>query len=286
MKAGFIFIIIKDPKRKSLVRIFFEFTWFILTNRDLANQYFSKYLYHKGIKNYRDYMLTRKNQTKCWNLNNDNYVSILDNKYLFEVFFSERNIRVVKSYAYNINSLFFINNEVKQINSPEAFSLFIKDLICLEKKNAIFIKKKEGSSGGEFIFKVYLEDCETDKINTIYNIVIQAGYIFQNVIEQHELMNRLNPHSVNSIRFNTFTNIKGQTKVMSSHIRLGLNKSFVDNVSSGGMLVGINTSTGRLFEEAYTDLRMEVANHLPIILKPAWYFKISRYLFMKRQRNW
>lgn len=243
-----------DPRRKNIFKIFFEYIWFLLTDPVVSKMYFSKYLYHKGVKNYNDYLLTWNIQSRCWKLNDRDYISLLDNKYLFEIFFSKTNINFVKSYAYNINSLFFINGEVIQINTFSQFLDFIQNLFLIESAKSIFIKKKEGSSGGKNIFKVTYTDIieNTQKLEKIFNEIIKSGFLFQKEIIQHKLLNNINPYSINSIRIDTFTNKNNVPQVMSAFIRLGVNQSIVDNVSSGGIYVGINVENGRLYAEGFS----------------------------------
>lgn len=256
MKISFIKIILNDPKRKNIIRIFFEFSRFFFTNRTIANQYFSKFLYHKGVKNFSDYVLTRKRQSLCWNLNsNIDYVSIFENKQVFEFFFNSKNIDVIPSFAYNINSLFFYGNKITQINSLEDFSDCLRRIFIENSIEALFIKKKEGSSGGKNIFKLFYHELEsnTQKLNFIFKEVLKSGYLFQKVLVQHDKLNSLNPCSINSIRINTFTNKMNSTRVLFAIMRLGINRSIVDNVSSGGIIVGINIEEGKLLTEAITD---------------------------------
>ena len=253
---NFFKVVLKDPLRKNLFLIFYEYSKFIFTNKIVADQYFKKYMYRKGMNNFYDYLITEKLLYKCWRLNSPVYTSILDDKYLFELFFLHNNIRVVKSYAYNINSLFFIHNEFIQINSVDDFTDFLSLLLKESSiNNSIIIKKKEDSLGGSNIFKIFLDDLDsnTAKIENLYNNVINSSYLFQDVVVQHKQINELNPYCINTIRIDTYTNKQKISKIISSIIRIGVNKSIVDNISKGGVFIGINSSTGKLLSDAYSD---------------------------------
>ena len=76
------------------------------------------------------------------------------------------------------------------------------------------------------------------------NVVIQEG------IKQHEILSRLNPESVNTIRIITHLTNKGDVKMRSAILRMGRKNSIVDNASSGGVTVGIMPD-GRLKPEGY-----------------------------------
>jgi len=254
--VDFFTIILRDPYRKSVPKIMAEYSRFLLTNPNVAEQYFSKFLYRKGISNFEDYVMTHKLRDKSWTLNNPDYNSIMDNKYLFEVFLKKHNVKVTNSFAYNINSLFFIENELEQINTKEEFLEFIRNIALKSRKSKnIFIKKNTGSGGGKNIFKVSHESLSNDsgELDRIFKIVRSADFVFQEEVIQHDELNRLNPYCVNTLRIETFTNKANESKIMSGIIRLGFNKSFIDNVSKGGAYVGINFSTGKLRDRAVSD---------------------------------
>ena len=253
---NFFTVVLKDPRRKSLLTIAFEYLKFQVVNRTIAEQYFEKFFYRKGAHDFNDYLLTESMLHKCWNLNNANYISVLDNKYLFEQFFTHYHLKVVKSHAYNINSVFLANGAVIQVNSKEEFTDF---LMNLQKDSpgscGIFIKKKEGSCGGKGIFKLSPAEINVNnpQLEVVFHNVIRSSYIFQEEVIQHEGISALNPYCLNTIRIDTFTNKQNISKILSSFIRLGVNRSYVDNVSSGGVFVGINLKDGTLCAEAYSD---------------------------------
>lgn len=66
-------------------------------------------------------------------------------------------------------------------------------------------------------------------------------------------MDKLNPTSLNTIRIDTYTNDKKIPRIMSSLVRIGAGNSIVDNISSGGMFVGIDITNGKLFAESFSD---------------------------------
>ncbi|MHC1775971.1 MAG: sugar-transfer associated ATP-grasp domain-containing protein [Lentimicrobium sp.] len=252
----FFELILKDPKRKNGFRILYEYGKFIITKPDIAEQYFGKFLYRKGVKNFDHYLITQKMMSKCWDLNNACYYSLMGNKHLFEVFFGKRNINVGKGLAHNLNTLFFQDNDFIQINTPDEFLNFLNTItLKTTTSKSIFIKTIVDSGGGKNIFKVTYEELLADKakLDLIYKHVIKSGYLFQEEIVQHPDLSKINPYCLNTLRIDTFTNKQLVTKVVSCHLKVGTNKSHVDNVSSGGAYVGINLNNGTLFSEAFSD---------------------------------
>jgi glutathione synthase/RimK-type ligase-like ATP-grasp enzyme len=248
--------VLTDADRKKNSQIFFEYFKSLLTNHIVAEQYFYKFLYHKDVININDYIVTREIQKKSWVLNDPDYISILDNKLLFELYYSDCKLPVVKSIAHNTNRLFFRDNQLILVNSFKEFTGFLSDLLKdVSGAEGLFIKKKEGSAGGRNIYKITKDEIiyEHDKLIEIYNHIIKSSYLIQDIIVQHEEMNRLNSCCVNTIRFDTFTNKQNQSQLFSCFLRIGLKKSCVDNVSSGGAYIGVDINTGILSTDALTD---------------------------------
>lgn len=112
----------------------------------------------------------------------------------------------------------------------------LKDAVKLCKEaQGVIIKPSVNSDGGKGIvfwreggdvdIEDLLKDCK--------NVVVQC------LIEQHPTLAAIHPDSVNSIRIMTLTE-GNQVKDLSSILRMGVGKSQVDNVSSGGVAVGID----------------------------------------------
>ena len=252
----FFTIILADPYRKSISLILWEYGRFIFTKPDVAEQYFSKFMYRKGVTNFDDYAMTHKLRDKCWTLNDPDYHSIVDNRYLFELFCKKHNIPVTTTFARNENSLFFIDNDFIQINTPGHFLEFIKDVCSRSTKSeSIFIKKEAGTGGGKFIYKVSYDQLkeDPDQLNEIFKDVRASSFVFQEEVKQHEAINRINPFCVNTMRIESFTNKDNVSRIMSGILRLGFNESYLDNVSKGGAYVGIDFEKGVLRREAVSD---------------------------------
>lgn len=61
-----------------------------------------------------------------------------------------------------------------------------------------------------------------------------VNYVIQPCLKQHENLSKVYPHSVNSIRVNTFLTREGTPVVKCMWLRFGADGSRVDNVTSGG----------------------------------------------------
>lgn len=72
----------------------------------------------------------------------------------------------------------------------------------------------------------------------IKSLLRRNNIIFQEIIEQSDLLAKLNKNSVNTIRIMTL-NLDGNVYTLNSVIRFGRNGSIVDNASAGGLFCGI-----------------------------------------------
>jgi len=234
----------------------FEYLKFSITNKSITEQYFGKYFYRKGSQDYNHYLLTDKIERKIWGLNNKEFIPLMNDKYLFEQYFSQYGLRVVKSLAHNYNSIFFVNNKLKLINTIDEFRDLLKFLLSEETcKKGIFIKRTSDSYGGSGTYRLLPGDLESDqsKVENLFNVVLNSQFLFQEIVLQNEKINQINPHCINTIRIETFSGRSDEIKIVSGFMRIGINKSHVDNISSGGIFVGIDIETGKLYPEAISD---------------------------------
>lgn len=248
---------LKDPGRKSLRKLFSEYLYFKFTNPSIASQYFHKRLYRKNVNNPEDYILTHKLEQQIWHFNDMDYFSILIQKLNTEMFFSKYHLPVVKSMAYNINSLFFRNGDFVQIHTGEHFRDFLNTLRkeSVWETDHIIIKPREHTWGGAGIFIIAWNELTDSNFNigSIFMEIKSSGYLFQNCVLQHPELDKINPNSVNTIRVDTFTNEAGITKILCMRLRTSAGTSFLDNISNGGLFIGIDENTGLLHKEGFTD---------------------------------
>ncbi len=253
---NFFNVVMKDPERKNLAFLLTEYLRLSLSDPLIADQYFPKFMYRKNAGPFTDYVVSERLLPKIWGLNSREYISIVEDKYLFERFFLRHKIRVVNSLAVNYNSLFFRDDKLYEIDSPELFRNFLKSLIPKESRSDSFIIKKiSGSSGGRSIFRIRFGELDSDpeKMGRIYSEILKSEFMIQEFVNQHELINKINPDCLNTMRMDTFTNREGKSRVYSAFLRMGQNKAHVDNVGSGGIYVGINLDEGTLLKTGFSD---------------------------------
>lgn len=90
----------------------------------------------------------------------------------------------------------------------------------------------------------------------VYTLCRENNFILEEVIRQHEQMNKLYPHSVNTLRVVTF-----RREIIGCVLRIGAGGSEVDNASSGGMYAEVNIDNGIIMTSARNYLGQEYFQH-------------------------
>jgi len=165
-------------------------------------------------------LLTRgKNDRYVKKLNDFNYMHLTQNKKEFN-----------KKFAKYIGRDFLLlNNENK-----EEFKKFVAN------KNEI-MGKPLLESCGKGIEKIKVSDYNIDDL---YEKLIKNNQVLvEEVLQQNEIMKKMHPHSINTIRVITILK-DSKPHVVVAYMRIGNGKA-VDNFNSGGMVVPVDVKTGK-----------------------------------------
>lgn len=92
------------------------------------------------------------------------------------------------------------------------------------------------------------------------NSLGKEAYIIQEGLVQHEAMNTLYPHSVNTFRIMTEC-VNGKARVLYALVRMGNGGQQIDNASSGGLYIKIDPQTGVLADHAFAFNRLTFDTH-------------------------
>ena len=133
------------------------------------------------------------------------------------------------------------------VNQEISFEEF-KELF---KNSSRVIFKPVGGHCGYGIEAFYIDETT---IQEVYDkLATYPRGVVEEYVVQHSEMSRLNPYSVNSLRFVTFSsntenvgNTGKKLDVAYSIVRIGRDGSIVDNLHSGGMVASVNLETGML----------------------------------------
>src|SRR5690606_27636365 len=116
----------------------------------------------------------------------------------------------------------------------------------LIQEHKVLFVKEVASQGGKGVFKVNsLKDLNDFTIDTKITYLIEKGLI------QHQELNAINPYCINTLRVVTLKS-GNNIQIPSSFLRMGINKSSVDNASSGGAFVNYDIFKNQLNKVAYS----------------------------------
>ncbi len=135
---------------------------------------------------------------------------------------------------------YFTDSGYKQISLNQAISL-----IC--ENDEVICKPSQESGSGRSIEFWKTQDTK----EYIYDFLKKAKepHIVQKVLKQHEILNEVHRGSINTLRICSILLDDG-VHVLSSCLRMGVDKARIDNVTAGGISVGINDD-GTMDEFAY-----------------------------------
>jgi len=250
--------IIKDPDRKSLLTITKDLFSLGIYYRQFPRHYFSRYLFKKGKSNIKDYFPDDFLYYGIKPLLNDKeWRDVLENKLFFHLYYSQLNVPMPRVLMHNSKTVYICDGKPTEVSNYEEFVLLLNGLFEREPTlDSMIIKKIYWSFGGDKVYKISRSQVSNNRslLTELYSEVKKSGFLFQETVIQHAALSKLNPFSLNTIRFDTFIDKDGRVDVISGYIRMSINKNYVDNICLGGCQVGIDLRTGRLKKEGYSTL--------------------------------
>ncbi len=249
--------LIRDPERKSIVKIGFEVLWLWILYKEIPRYYFSRYLFKKERKNVKDYLPDKFLYRIKPHFNEKRAREVVENKLYFDFFYSQFQIPLPKIWMYNHRNMFVIDKTSFEINTIKDFKITLEKLFLGKSLDSLFIKKTYWSYEGDNIFKITSDDLVSNPslIETIYSEVIKTGYLFQETVKQHSALNALNPSCLNTLRLDTFIDQTGNVEIISAYFKTNLKGNFIDNETSGGCEIPIDMSTGKLERQGHLTLK-------------------------------
>lgn len=251
-----------EKVHKTKFQIFKEFVSYILKDGDIDHTYFVLGLDVKGT-NYRDYisyhqfmvrrdrlnMIRRDRQD---NAEPANYSCILRDKSLFSIYANYWKFPVVSDLAKIVNS---------RITESEYTSM--EDL--LKANPHVFIKPIDGQKGEDVYGVDFIEDklyingknsSMSEFMSIISKVSAAHSLLFQRKVIQHPRIMALHEKSVNTLRVVTINHLHSihseDVILVGSELRVGCGGNHTDNVSAGGIKIGVNND-GTLTEFGFYD---------------------------------
>lgn len=181
------------------------------------------------------------------------YANVLEDKQIINFIAENARVKYPKMIACCINGT--IVNEDYEI-------ITIENLKKLLENRILFLKPRSESSSGKNCRRIHFIngiDIYTNKKIEILLKEYTNNFIIQNCLENHELLKKLHPNSINTFRVMTYI-WKGKIYHCPIILRIGRGNKNVDNAHAGGIFVGINDN-GELCEEAFTEYQDRYKEH-------------------------
>lgn len=175
-------------------------------------------------------------------------------------------------FCHKVNDIIDLDIFYDKYRTYQVFGKYFKrEVICIEsqkdypafkafvKKHKSFVKKPFRLSRGQGIGLVKIDESNTPE--KVFQELLKGGKtVLEELVVQTEEMARLNPSSVNTIRIPTFLTDQGVV-VGPCRCRCGHAGSFVDNAGAGGILVGVDNKTGKLFTDGWDEYCRSYSEH-------------------------
>lgn len=215
---------------------------------------------------YVDYLLF-----EMWDLNSKERKTVLTRgkNNIFVRYYNNKNYNHIFLNKSEFNEKFrdYLNREYIILNNnKEEFLKFIKN------KKIVFCKPINGTHG-DSMEKIVIKDFVGD----LYDYLVKKGLLLvEEVVVQCELMNKLYPYSINTVRVITVHRYDGDVRIVAAYQRIGNHGRIVDNYNGGGMVVPINEKTGIIEYPAVDKLKNVYYKH-PMTNTSIVGFKIPKY---------
>ena len=196
--------------------------------------------YNMNHKQRKTYITRMKNKKLIMYCNDQSYSHIFNNKNEFN--------KVYKNY---------LNRDYLDLEKVtyKKFEKFMSD------KDIIFAKPNVGESG-KGIEKLHKKDFKT--LKEMFKYVQRKDKkfgILEELIKQHEVLNKLYPHAINSLRIVSIV-VNNTPHIVYVVSKSGDKGKFVDNLENDGICCQVDQETGKISSVAHTS-RLEVFENHP-----------------------
>ena len=244
-------VLIQDREKKKYSQIFNELWQAWRTKGEMPYYYFGKFLYRKKIVNPQDYLSAKEIDSITYSkkLHRPEYATLLRNKLSFSVFAERHEIEVPKLLSYNLGNYFYFGKNKIKINGLEALIEFFENVFEKTKEGSIFLKAI-AEMGGVGCYLLKKENLKND-MQVYGNQLLERGFIHQQCVVQHPLINKIYASSINTLRLDTYIDKIGKIHILSAFMRFGAGGKVVDNASSGGFYVSVDINSGTLAKSGH-----------------------------------
>lgn len=175
-------------------------------------------------------------------------------------------------YGYRLNDIADMMVFMDKVKTYERFGKYFfreacrvsskRDYRCFENfadRHPTFVAKEAMSSRGHGV-KLVRTDGPASRKRIFEGLLRQGCVLVEELINQSAAMAKFNKSSVNTVRCITLNTSSG-IKIIHAFFKTGREGSFVDNGGAGGIIVGIDCSTGLLATDGIDELGVRYTQH-------------------------
>lgn len=226
---------ISEEENVSMLYLYFDYAWCLIWHGCLINQYRNGNFY-KTPALIRKQSFTQRRLEKVIKLcNDDKFIKYLEDKSLFNDYFSEF---VHRRWLY---SKFMSKDQFIELCDSNK-ELFVKPIDEME---------------GHGVRKIAVNQEDKERL---YADLINQNVMIEECIKQHKQLN-LGNSSVNSARILTVLDNSGKAHIVRAGLRAGVGDAVVDNFSAGGVLYQIDIESGRIDNKGIQGANYNVIYH-------------------------
>lgn len=230
---------VKQKTGKSKIFIFFDMINCMIRYGAGYYDYNIFAFYNMNHKQRKTYITRFKNKKLIMYCNDQSYSHIFNNKNEFN--------KVYKKY---------LNREYLDLENV-TYKKFEK---FMDNKDIIFAKPNVGESG-KGIEKLYKKDYKDLKEMYKYVTNKEKNFgILEELIVQHEVLNKLYPLAINSLRIVSIV-VDGTPHIVYVVSKSGNEGKFVDNMENSGLCCPVDTETGKISNVAHTSKLITYDTH-------------------------
>lgn len=249
-------IVLKDKnKKKNPLQILRELTALAIAKKELPLYYGGKYLYRAQNENFSDYLSSKEEMMVRFSpkLHKLEYTTLLKNKLASALYFENCGLAVPRMPSYNVNNTFFYEGKQEKITTTEELTGFFEKVLDESGLEGLFIKAL-AESGGIGCYMLRKSNL-AENLREIAPILLKGAFIHQEILKQHGEINKIYPHSINTLRLETYIDKTGKTHVLAGLMRFGIAGNFVDNASSGGFYASVDMERGMLRGKGFQKMK-------------------------------
>ena len=192
-------------------------------------------MYNLNDEQRNTYITRGRNDDLVKKYNDKQYMQYLDNKVEFNQRYGE-----------------FLKREWIKVDGVNK-----EDVISFIERHDVFMAKPINGQCGKGIEKIKVNDYESSQ--ALYEYLINKDFLLEELIIQHDEVNKVYPGSINTVRVVTILK-DGNPNIICAYFRIG-NGKFVDNFNSGGMMSPVDIETGTVKHAAIDKMKNLYVTH-------------------------